>query len=201
MINGGICTYKQKSQLAQAAAFLKAHASSTELVTIDIGANDLDPCLALTNLNQIVTCLEQVIPVAVKNLGTIMTTLRQAGGTSVKIIGMSYYDPVLADWLQGTSAAQTLAQDSVALAKAFNNDLGAVYTKAGASVANVYGAFHTGIFKKTVTLPHFGTVPEDVGYICSYTWECAAPPVGPNEHANRLGYAVIANAFLTTDLG
>jgi hypothetical protein len=25
---------------------------------------------------------------------------------------------------------------------------------------------------------------------------CAAPPVGPNIHANRLGYAIIANTFL-----
>ncbi|HEV2374273.1 MAG TPA: SGNH/GDSL hydrolase family protein [Streptosporangiaceae bacterium] len=201
MINGGICTYKQGSQLAQAVAFLKAHASATQLVTIDIGANDLNPCLALTDINQIVACLEKVIPVAVQNLTTIMTQLRTAGGTSLKIIGMSYYDPVLADWLLGTPAAQTLAQDSVALAKGFNASLGQVYTGAGASVANVYGAFHTGAFTATVTLPAFGVVPKDVGYICMYTWECAAPPVGPNEHANRLGYAVIANAFLTTYLG
>jgi hypothetical protein len=30
---------------------------------------------------------------------------------------------------------------------------------------------------------------------------CAAPPVGPNIHANRLGYAVIANSFLNVYLG
>jgi hypothetical protein len=34
-----------------------------------------------------------------------------------------------------------------------------------------------------------------------YTWMCAAPPVGPNIHANQLGYGVIANTFLNTYLG
>ena len=27
---------------------------------------------------------------------------------------------------------------------------------------------------------------------------CAPPPVGPNEHANVLGYGVIANTFFKT---
>jgi hypothetical protein len=34
-----------------------------------------------------------------------------------------------------------------------------------------------------------------VARICTWTWECAAPPVGPNEHANQAGYAVIARTF------
>ncbi|HEY3036339.1 MAG TPA: hypothetical protein VGJ54_16990, partial [Streptosporangiaceae bacterium] len=32
--------------------------------------------------------------------------------------------------------------------------------------------------------------------ICQWTWECAAPPRGPDEHANQAGYQVIARAFL-----
>jgi hypothetical protein len=37
--------------------------------------------------------------------------------------------------------------------------------------------------------------------VCSYTWECAPPPVGPAEHANVLGYGVIASTFLKTYIG
>jgi lysophospholipase L1-like esterase len=196
MIKGGICSYPDKSQLAQAAAFLKAHAGHVQLVTIDIGANDLNPCLALTNLKQIIACLNKVIPVAVKNLGTIMATLRKATSTPVPIIGMTYYDPELAFWLKGTKAARTLATDSVALAKAYDTELRTVYKDFSAPVASIFDAFNTANLKGTVTLPAFGKVPTDVGLICSYTWECAAPPVGPNEHANILGYGVIANAFL-----
>ena len=49
--------------------------------------------------------------------------------------------------------------------------------------------------------PAFGRIPLAVAYICAYTWECAAPPVGPNIHANILGYGIIANTFLDTYLG
>jgi len=37
--------------------------------------------------------------------------------------------------------------------------------------------------------------PHDVVLICAYTWMCAPSPVGPNIHANQLGYSVIAAAF------
>lgn len=201
MINGGICSYTEGNQLAAAAAFLTSHPGKVQLVTIDIGANDLNPCLALSDINQIVQCLQGVFPTIQANLTTIMSTLRTAAGSATPIIGMAYYDPELADWLQGTPAAQQLAEDSVALAQGFNSLLGGVYRHFSAKVANVYKSFHTGQFKARVTLPAFGRVPKDVGYICMYTWMCAAPPVGPNIHANKLGYGVIASTFLNAYLG
>jgi lysophospholipase L1-like esterase len=202
MINGGICTYTHGNQLAQAAAFLAGHRGKVQLVTIDIGANDLNPCLALTNITDIVKCLEGVFPQIQANLTTIMNTLTTASGSgAVPTIGMAYYDPELANWLKGDPASKTLAKDSIALAQAFNNLLGGVYTSFGAKVADVFTAFHTSAFSARVTLPAFGKVPKDVGYICMYTWMCAPPPVGPNIHANVLGYGVIANTFLNTYLG
>jgi lysophospholipase L1-like esterase len=202
MMNGGICTYTKGSQLAQAAAFLASHRGKVQLVTIDIGANDLNPCLGLPTLNQIVVCLEGVFPQIQANLTSIMNTLTTAGGSGVpQIIGMNYYDPELANWLKGDAASKALAKASIALAQAFGNLLGGVYTAFGAKVADVFTAFHTAQFGVKVTLPNFGKVPKDVAYICTYTWECAAPPVGPNIHANVLGYGVIANTFLTTYLG
>ena len=199
MIEGGLCTYKKGNQLAQAVAFLKQHASDTQLVTIDMGANDLNPCLVLTSEGAIVQCLEGVIPTAVANLTTIMGELR-AVDPSGPIIGMSYYDPLLADWLQGTTASQELATDSVALAKAYANDLDAVYKKYDAPVANVFAAYKTTSMKEMVTTPAFGSIPKAVALLCSYTYECTPPPVGPNEHADELGYGVIASTFLTTYL-
>jgi lysophospholipase L1-like esterase len=198
MINGGICTYPQGSQLAQAVEFLHKHAGRVGLVTIDIGANDLNPCLALTSLPKLVACLEKVIPQTVANLGQIMTELRSADPAPGAIIGMSYYDPELANWLKDTKASRTLATDSITLAEIFNKDLAGVYKKSGAPTADVYGAFRTADLTHMVTTPEFGTIPVDVATLCSYTWECAAPPVGPNEHANILGYGVIANAFFNT---
>jgi lysophospholipase L1-like esterase len=198
MINGGICTYGEGSQLAQAVEFLQKHPGRVPLVTIDIGANDLNPCLVLTSLPKLAACLEKVIPQAVANLGQIMTELRAADPAPGAIIGMSYYDPELANWLKGTKASRTLATDSVTLAEIFNKDLSAVYKAAGAPTANVFGAFRTADLTDMVTTPEFGTIPLDVAKLCTYTWQCAAPPVGPNEHANILGYGVIANAFFNT---
>ena len=50
-------------------------------------------------------------------------------------------------------------------------------------------------FTDTATLPGAGTVPLNVARICTWTWMCAPPPVGPNIHANATGYKVIAAAF------
>ena len=203
MMNGGICTYSAGSQLKQAASFLAHHRGHVQLVTIDIGANDLNPCLKLTSISQIAACLAKVFPTIQANLTTIMDTLTSATGSGhPPMIGMAYYDPQLAFWLRGTPADKTLAKDSVALAQVFNGILGKVYKAFGAKVADVFTAFHTAApFKTRVTLPAFGSVPKAVGYICMYTWMCAAPPVGPNIHANQLGYGVIANTFLNTYLG
>ena len=202
MMNGSICSYPAGSQLAQAAAFLASHRGHVQLVTIDIGANDLNPCLRLTSIPAIEKCLAGVFPKIQKNLTNIMNTLTTASGSGVPpIIGMTYYDPELASWLKGTPADKTLAKDSILLAQVFGNLLSGVYTSFGAKVADVFKAFHTTQFAARVTLPAFGKVPKAVAYICSYTWMCAAPPVGPNIHANRLGYAIIANTFLDVTFG
>ena len=203
MIHGGICTYPKGSQLKQAVAFLNSHHGQVKLLTIDIGANDILPCVALPTLKKIAQCLSKVFPVLQANLEKIMATLTAAGGSNLPTtIGMNYYDPTLAAWLEGTAAGQQLAQASVALAQGFASLLSGVYTSFGAKVADVLTAFQTTApFTQTVTLGGFGTIPLAVAMICTYTWECTAPPVGPNIHANTLGYGIIANAFLTTYLG
>ena len=197
MIKGGICSYPAGSQLAQAAAFLASHRGHVQLVTIDIGANDLNPCLALTNINAIAVCLQGVFPQIQANLTTIMNTLTTAGGSGVPpVIGMNYYDPELANWLKGTPAAKTLAKDSIVLAEAFGNPLSGVYTAFGAKVADVFKSFHTAQFAARVTLPAFGKVPKDVGYICSYTWMCAAPPVGPNIQPTGFAFPAAGSTYM-----
>jgi lysophospholipase L1-like esterase len=200
---GSPCTYPAGSQLKQAAAFLSGHKGHVQLVTIDIGANDILPCVALPTLKKIAACLEKVFPVLETNLGTIMATLTAASGSSLPTtIGMNYYDPSLANWLKGTAAGRTLAKASVSLAEGFASLLAGVYTHFGAKVADVLTAFQTAApFTKKVTLGAFGKIPLNVATLCTYTWNCTAPPVGPNIHANVLGYGIIANAFLTTYLG
>ena len=194
MINGGICRYPGGSQLAAAVAFLRAHRGHVVLVTLDIGANDTEDCGSLASL-QAASCLMSGIQGAVSRLSTIVTRLRAAAGPGVRIAGMSYYLPALAEWLDGTTG-QAIARLSERLAAGYNDLLARAYTTSGARVADVFGAFDTGNFGDPVTVPGLGRLPRNVALVCQWTWACAIPPRGPNQHANQTGYGVIAGAFL-----
>ena len=198
MINGGICHYDGGSQLKAAVAFLQAHRGRVLLVTIDIGANDPERCAgqqggSQPSLTQLASCATTGVPAAVTRLTTIMARLKAAAGPGVRIVGMNYYLPALAEWRDGLPG-HLVAWAAERLAAAFNDLLDRVYTTSGARVANVFGAFATADFAVQGTAP--GAVPRNVALLCQWTWACAAPPRGPNQHANPAGYQVIARVFL-----
>ena len=192
MINGGICRYPSGSQLKAAETFLHAHRGQVLLVTIDIGANDPEHCGGQPSLTQLAECAVKDIPMAVTHLTTIMAGLKAAAGPGVRIVGMNYYLPALAEWHNGLPG-QLVARVAERLAATYNAMLGRVYTHYGARVADVFGAFHTSDF---ASQKGAGTGPRNVALLCQWTWACAAPPRGPNQHANQAGYQVIARTFL-----
>jgi lysophospholipase L1-like esterase len=194
MINGGICTYPGGSQLAAAVRFLHAHRARVSLITIDIGANDPYSCITQPSAARLLTCVGKFVPQASANIGKILTRLRQAD-PKARIIAMNYYMPALAQWRQGV-AGRAYARLSEVAATGYNAVLTRVYKAHGVRVADVFGAFHTSDFSPQVTVPGLGRLPRNVAAICQWTWECAAPPRGPDEHANQAGYQVIARAFL-----
>jgi lysophospholipase L1-like esterase len=193
MIDGGICRYPGGSQLAAAVAFLRAHRGRMFLITIDIGANDPEDCGSQSSLSKLVSCFATDVPDALTNLATIMTRL-QAAAPGVRVVGMTYYLPALAEWLNGT-AGQVIARLSEKLAAGYRDLLAGAYARSGARVADVFSAFDTSNFGDQVTVPGIGAVPRNVAVICQWTWACAAPPRGPNQHPNQAGYKVIAQTF------
>jgi lysophospholipase L1-like esterase len=200
MIHGGICSYPAGSQLAEAAGFLRTHRAQVSLITIDIGANDPDSCISRPTIGAVVTCVTKSFPETVTNLTKIMSTIRTAAGPAVRIIGMNYYVPELAEWRNGLTG-RDLALVSERLVVGYNRLLTAVYQHYGARVADVFDAFHSGDFGDLVRVPGLGTLPRNVAAVCLWTWECASVPRGPNEHARAVGYGVIALAFLLADTG
>jgi lysophospholipase L1-like esterase len=198
MINGGICRYSARSQLAQAVSFLRGHRGQVSLITIDIGANDPDSCIERPTIAKIAACITSSFSDTTDNLTKIMTRLRAAAGPAVRVIGMNYYVPALAEWRDGLLGRQ-VARLAERLVVGYNRLLTGIYTSYGARVADVFGAFHSGDFTGQVTLPGLGRLPRNVATICLWTWECAAAPRGPNEHAREAGYRVIARAFLRAD--
>jgi lysophospholipase L1-like esterase len=169
-----LCSYEHGSQLAEAVAFLTEHRGQVAFVTIDLGANDI-----LSGGG---------VPAVLANLPVILGTLKAADPT-VPIIGMNYYDPLLASvWFSTQNVAAVEAE--AALAAALSGFLGGLYGLFGIPVADVFGAFST----TDSTL--VGGTPRNVLVICELTWMCAGAPHGPDIHANSEGYGVIARAFL-----
>jgi lysophospholipase L1-like esterase len=196
MIDGGLCSYRGGSQLAAAADFLRAHRARVLLVTLDIGANDPEQCGGRPSLTGLARCAVKDIPSAVTHLATIMNRLNAAAGKGAgeaggaRIVGMTYYLPALAEWHSGLTG-RMVARVAEKLAATYNRLLTRVYVKSGARVANVFGVFETSDFGT----PANSDVPRNVARLCQWTWACAAPPRGPNQHANQAGYQAMADAF------
>jgi len=188
MVQGGICANYPagSSQLDAAISFLKNH--RVALVTLDIGANDVDSCVTSTAIDK--TCIDSGFASVSANLPWILGQLRKAAGPNTLIVGMNYYDPFLAAWELGGNG-QALALQSLAAATEFNVLLGAIYQAFRVPVADVAYAFRIYNF-----LPVPGeNVPVNVFLTLTWTWMGAPAPIGPDIHPNAAGYAVIASAF------
>lgn len=194
MIFGGICRYRDGSQLASAVAFLRAHRGHVLLVTIDIGANDAEDCGGGLSVSKLTSCLWPGLPRALGDLATIMTRLRSAAGPGVRFVGMSYYLPALAIWRDGL-VGRAITWLLERLAAGYQDLISHVYISDGARIADVFGAFGTSDFGDRVKVAG-STLPRNVAMVCRMTWECANSPRGPNQHPNQAGYALIARAFL-----
>jgi lysophospholipase L1-like esterase len=187
MIHGGICGYPHGSQLDEAVAFLRAHRQLVAFVTIDIGANDF-PC-------QAAECVPAGVGAIQSNLPGILAALREAAGPTVPIVGMTIYNPFLANWLLGPDGQAFAQASAVQLMGPVNGVLRGIFEAGGARVADIEAAFSSNDFATQVDLPGAGTVPLNVARICMWTWVCAPAPYGPDNHANEAGYGAIADAF------
>jgi lysophospholipase L1-like esterase len=200
MIKGGICNGPRASgrvlsQLTRAVDFLTKHAAQTSLITIDIGANNVDDCITGGTVNT--TCVTDGIHTVEKQLPKILAAIR-AVAPSVPIYAMNYYDPFLANYLAGGSGV-TLAEESESSAVTFNSDLDSIYGTYNAQVADVQDTpFQTTDFTTTDNdMIDGNTVPDNVYDICAWTYMCVPSPQGPDIHANPTGYQMIADEFLS----
>jgi lysophospholipase L1-like esterase len=190
------CDRSGGSQLAAAVRFLKAHHNKGEvsLVTVDIGANDLDRCV---NASDVVSCVTQGLNSINRNLPKIFASLKRVAPAGTTFAAMNLYDPFLGGYFAPAgSSANAFASASLVLAKDLNAMLAKADNGGGFLTADVADAFDT--YNNTTTVTWEGQqIPLDVARVCSWTWACQTPPSGPNIHANKNGYRVIADAFAT----
>jgi lysophospholipase L1-like esterase len=189
MIHGGNCTnYTTGNQLGDAEAFLAAHAGAVKFVTIDVGGDDVNGCAPNGVINN--TCVQNGLKAVATNMQTILGGLRAAGG-NVPIVGMVYYDPLLAYYLTGASGQQT-ATSSLGILHQLNSELRGAYKQYQARIAPVQKDFDTWDMALTGSF-NGQTLPQDVANICNWTHMC--DPTNPTNHTNDTGHALLATAF------
>ncbi len=180
-------TYTTTSQEAAALAFIAAHPGQIGLITISIGGNDFDGCVGGSNP---ATCVLDAMPTMKANVEKLSSDLRTAVGSGVPIIGITYPDVVLGEWLQGTNG-KSLASLSVTAFKAIiNPTLAAAYATYNVSFVDVTTA--TGAYtpwSKMTKLKPYGKIPVAVANVCELTWFCS---IAGDIHPKTAGYKVIA---------
>jgi lysophospholipase L1-like esterase len=201
MIDGGICPYREGSQLAQALAFLQAHQGNVSFITINLGTNDVFGtdgvfCLDFESGLIDLDCVQGELPRVESNLSFILESL-QAAAPGVPIVGMSYYDPFLGYWVFPGFGEDVARADEEAM-EALNAGLVQTYLDEGALVADVAGDefFDIANFTDQVLTEKFGLIPVNVANACHDTWFCAPCPLCPDVHATTEGYGMIAKAFM-----
>lgn len=178
-------------QMTASLNYLKAKFNEKGLVTIDLGFNDVRACLLGDLVDE--SCANQGLAAVRRDMPAVVRRLKGAAGSKVKIVGLLYEDPFLADYLYpGTGMNE--ANLSLQVMAKLNASLMTIYRSDGVTMVNVPGAFKTND-TKMVTLNNVGVVPQNVASACTLTWMCTKPPFGPDDHPNNAGYRVIATAI------
>jgi lysophospholipase L1-like esterase len=181
-----------RTQVAAAERFLRANRGDVALVTISVGGNDVTKCARHPDP---VPCVADAVEDLKKNVTTIARRVRAAAGRDVRIVGITYPDVILGQWV-GTGANQDLARLSVvAFQSLINPALKQAYESARGRFVDVTAA--TGAYTRldqTIDLPPYGRIPVAVANVCDLTYYCAYRDI----HAKTDGYRIIADLIART---
>jgi lysophospholipase L1-like esterase len=180
------------TQVAAAERFLKANKGKVGLITVSIGGNDITKCARQADA---VTCVGTSLPQVEKNLATLLKRLRKAGGSKVRLVGITYPDVILGQWV-GENPNQDLAKLSVAAFQSLINPaLKKTYEAVGGRFVDVTQA--TGAYtplEQTVDFPPYGTIPVAVAEVCRLSFYCSKRDI----HPTTPGYRIIAELVAGT---
>lgn len=185
------CYAPPVTQLSLARKFLLSHQDQPGVVTIDLGFNNIRPCLSHATVNEV--CFNQQLVLINKDLPIILHDLTDVAGPRVRFVGFEYEDPFLERYFDGATgpAVATATLDDV---DTFNAALKKAYDGASIRIANLPATFKNDD-NTPVIIDNVGTIPENVAVICDMTWMCQPSPFGPDDHPNNEGYMSIAEAI------
>ncbi len=185
------CYRMPTTQMSIALNYLAQRRDEVGVVTIDIGFNDLRPCISQPEVNMV--CARKALDDVRENMPEVLAKLKSAAGPRVHFVGLTYADPFLAYYLKGAAGRLDAAQTLVEMTR-LNTILVAAYVRAGMDhddLPVVVKSADTSPVKLTADV----VVPKDVQEICATTWMCRVSPWGPDDHPNDAGYRVIAQAI------
>jgi len=187
-------TMRLGGQYLAARSFLRAHSGHIALITIDIGGNDIVGCVGPGGIDP--ACSAQARSTIKRNLTAMLAGLH-AAARGVRVIGMTYYNPFLGDWLAG-GPSRSLALSTLPGLVSLNRELTALYSGAK-TTADVQGMFRSTDLT-TVVASQWGDVPIAVKRACSWLdIQChVGAPEGFGDDPNNAGAAAIASAFERT---
>ncbi|MBM6400499.1 SGNH/GDSL hydrolase family protein [Phycicoccus sonneratiae] len=194
-LEGGKCTYPEKSQIAQAESLLEERRGDVRLVTVDIGGNDLLRCVARLTVDA--ACATTGLGTVDENLPTILSRLRAAAGPDVPVLVLGYYNPWLAASYLGTGEAQLKVAT-----KAFT-DLDATISRtakgSGARFVPLDAAF--ALDDDTPTSFNGREVPRNVAQVCTLTYICTAFDIHLTDEGAVTVGKVVAEAAARAGVG
>ncbi len=184
--------YAGRTQIAAAERFLRRNRGKIGLITVSIGGNDVTSCVREADP---VACVGPAMENVKKNGKKLVQRLRKAAGKKTRIVGITYPDVILGEWV-GEDPDQDLARLSViAFKDILNPALKEIYTSAGGKFVDVTeaaGAYTP--LEQTTDYPPYGVIPVAVAKVCELTYYCQYRDI----HANRAGYALIADLVAKT---
>ena len=185
-------SYAGKTQAAAADEGFRRHRRDIGLITVTIGGNDVTACASNANP---VTCVAGVLGELGPHVTTLAKGLRAAAGPKVPIIGLTYPDVILGQWVYPPGQVnQGLATLSVTAFKTLiNPELEKAYGSAKAKFIDITA--DTDAYQpltQTTTLAPYGAIPAAVAEVCNLTWYCQLG----NIHAKTVGYQLIGQKIL-----
>jgi lysophospholipase L1-like esterase len=186
--------YGGRTQLQAAERFIRRSRDRVGLITVSIGGNDVTSCAR--GAADPVACVGAAVQGIETNVAATVRRLQRAAGPRTRIVGITYPDVILGQYLTGQQADQDLAKLSVvAFRSIINPALKEAYAAGRARFVDVTAA--TGAYtplERTTTLAPYGAVPVAVARVCELTWFCQYRDI----HARTAGYGVIAGLIART---
>lgn len=183
-VAGGRCTYPGGGQLQAALAVLASPGPPVDVITLDIGANDVLGCLSAGGIDD--SCATASVASAATALDNSLQQLRSAA-PHARIVVLDYYNPLLAAWTTGPDG-ERLARASTGSLAALNSAIAVAARTSGAEVAHVSTAFSSEDFE----VANGQRLPVNVQRVCDLTWMCTQGDI----HTNDAGNAVLGEAVL-----